>query len=200
MRTFEERKEEIFRRSEQRIVQRKKTVRRALLTCVPAMLCIAVLSVVVVHQGFGRLDNAAPESAMDANGALHDSVMESPECAVETITELTGVQLGDRPVCTDADLLSMLEQIMQPKYAQEDDKSIPHEPEASSGSESSYGGVFNEQLIDGDPYPLLLTYSDGTALRFTLRGNQLTRADGNAQYQLTDEQAAALYALLEDTQ
>lgn len=200
MRTFEERKEEIFRRSEQRIVQRKKTVRRALLTCVPAMLCIAVLSVVVVHQGFGRLDNAAPESAADVNGAFRGSVMESPECAVETIVELTGVQLGDRPVCTDADLLNMLDQLMQPTYAQEDDKSIPHAPEASSGSESSFGGVFNEQPIDGDPYPLLLTYSDGTALRFTLRGNQLTQADGNIQYQLTDKQAAALYALLEDTQ
>lgn len=196
MRTFEERKEEIFRRSEQRIVQRKKTVRRVLLTCVPAVLCVAVLSVVMVRQGFGRLDNAAPESAMDANGALHDSVMESPECAVETIAELTGVQLGDRPVCTDAELLNMLEQLMQPEYAQED---IPRVPEAPLGSESSYGGVFDEQLIDGDPYPLLLTYSDGTALRFTLRGNQLTRADGNAQYQLNDEQAAALYALLEDT-
>ena len=44
MRSFEERKEEIFSRSRARIAQRKKTVRRVLVTCVPLVLCSMIMA------------------------------------------------------------------------------------------------------------------------------------------------------------
>lgn len=51
MKTFEERRAEIFRRGEQRIKERKTTRRRILLACVPLIVCASVL----IARPFGDL-------------------------------------------------------------------------------------------------------------------------------------------------
>ena len=48
MRNFEERKAEIFRRSEERINERRKNRRRIVACCVPLCLCIAVLTAIYI--------------------------------------------------------------------------------------------------------------------------------------------------------
>lgn len=48
MRSFEERKAEVFRRSENRIKERRKARSRALAVCIPLCLIIAVWSVMVL--------------------------------------------------------------------------------------------------------------------------------------------------------
>lgn len=63
MRSFEERKEEIFRRSEKKIAHRKKTVRQVIATCVPLVLCLGTLSGIWLLRGPTKMDNAAPEAA-----------------------------------------------------------------------------------------------------------------------------------------
>ena len=47
MRSFEERKAEVFRRSENRIKERRKARSRALAVCIPLCLIITVWSVMV---------------------------------------------------------------------------------------------------------------------------------------------------------
>lgn len=63
MRSFEERKEEIFRRSEKKIAHRKKTVRQVIATCVPLVLCLGTLSGIWLLRGPTKMDNAAPGAA-----------------------------------------------------------------------------------------------------------------------------------------
>lgn len=192
MRTFEERKEEIMRRSQARIAQRKKTVRRVLLTYVPMVLCVAVLSVVVIEHGFGGLDSAAPESAMTPNCGVQDFVEEDQEVAPRPVS----VRISDGAVAytsTDPAVLQLLsEMTTEVKYG----AAIP---ESSSETEGNNGSqwVTGDDIIYGDPCPVTVNYPDGSQIWFTLRGNCLTREDGET-YMLTDAQAATLYALLED--
>lgn len=89
MRSFEERKEEIFRRSEKRIIQRKKNIKRVVLSCVPLMLCVTVVSGYLTLGGFGRFDNAAPESAgMEPNyGMIADSNEAICDCPEEYVVQ-----------------------------------------------------------------------------------------------------------------
>ena len=49
MRDFEERKAEIFRRSDERIKERKRNRRRILMTCVPIVLFAGILTLSFVH-------------------------------------------------------------------------------------------------------------------------------------------------------
>lgn len=67
MRSFEERKEEIFRRSEKKIAHRKKTVRQVIATCVPLVLCLGTLSGIWLLRGPTKMDNAAGDP--EANGS-----------------------------------------------------------------------------------------------------------------------------------
>lgn len=199
MRTFEERKEEIFRRSEQRIVQRKKTVRRALLTCVPAALCLTILSGYAMFRGPLKMENAAPESAMDPYWSLQDSEADSPECMPECPESALGVacmQVSNgttNTIYSDAELLQALDQILATP------ESIAAGLIPESGGKNNYGCPESAQIIEGEPYPLLLIYHDGTQVWYTLRGNRLTAEDGTT-YQLTAAQSSVLYARVKGEQ
>lgn len=193
MRTFEERKEEIMRRSQARITQRKKTVRRVLLTYVPMVLCIAALSVVVIEHGFGGLDSAAPESAMTPNYSMQDFVEEDQVTTPVPVS----VQISDGAVTytsVDPAVLQLFSEMTTGvKYG-------AGMPESSSETDGNYGSqwITGDNIIYDDPYPVAVYYPDGSQIWFTLRGNRLTREDGET-YMLSDAQATALYALLEDT-
>lgn len=60
MRNFEERKAEVFRRSEKRIKERKQRRNHILMTCIPLVLCLAIFGAFL----FPQLDDLkrAPES------------------------------------------------------------------------------------------------------------------------------------------
>ena len=49
MRNFEERKAEVFRRSENRIKERRRSVKRMLVFCIPLCLIVTVLSVTMLY-------------------------------------------------------------------------------------------------------------------------------------------------------
>lgn len=67
MRSFEERKAEIFRRSQEKIIKRRKTVYQVVLSCVPLVLCLGTLSGIWLLHGPMKMDNAA--GAPEANGS-----------------------------------------------------------------------------------------------------------------------------------
>lgn len=80
MRAMEEYKAEIFRRSEEKIIQRKKTRRRIAALCVPLCLCVGItlLAAGLGGQEKGDMMNMAqsPEAAVQLNGLDHTA--ESP--------------------------------------------------------------------------------------------------------------------------
>lgn len=197
MRTFEERKEEIFHRSQMRIAKRRKTVYRVILSCVPVVLCVSVVSGYLLLGGFG-MNSAAPEANMSPNYSMQDSVEANQGMAMGPLS----VQIGngtDAKTCTDPVLLQL--------FMEEGDTVLgfyDRAPEMESAQEpdTKYGAAGSkcpsaEDIIDAEPYPIAVTYMDGTTVWFTLRGNRLTREDGET-YMITDEQAAALRAFLEE--
>ena len=74
MRSFEERKAEVFRRSENRIKERRKARSRALAVCIPLCLIITVWSVVVLPAMLpvnNKNSGATAERAEDISGAAY---------------------------------------------------------------------------------------------------------------------------------
>lgn len=69
MRNFEERKAEVFRRSENRIKERKRRRKHILMTCIPLVLCLTIAGALV----FPQMDDLkqAPESSNEnSTGAM----------------------------------------------------------------------------------------------------------------------------------
>ena len=204
MRNFEERKEEIFRRSQARIAQRKKTVRRVVLACVPVVLCVGLASGYLALGSFGRSDSAVNESMMESPnyGMMADSEIElngneicdcppeAPEMAPEIAESEVRLEIGNR-VYTDWTVVDTF-------LAMVDVQQVTPETTGTDGKTNNTGGVTGENIIQDDPYPVCLHYPDGSEVWFILRGNHLTWVDGNTQLQLTDDQVQWLYGLMEE--
>ena len=74
MRSFEERKAEVFRRSENRIKERRKARSRALAVCIPLCLIITVWSVMVLPAMLpvnNKKSGATDERAENTSGAAY---------------------------------------------------------------------------------------------------------------------------------
>lgn len=204
MKDFEQRKEEILRRGKQKIVQRKKTVRRVVMTCVPLMLCVCIAGGYLALGNFGQKSTSAPEDnmAMDSvarGDAIYDGAM-VPESA-PNVKPADGAPAVDPGMClelrregylfsyTEPEVVDMFLEILAGEHIDPVDIS-------GDGQKVDYG--FNpdpEQLITGEQYLLKLMYPDGTEVYFTLRGQRLTRQDGRT-YILNQEQASVLHKLL----
>ena len=73
MRNFEERKAEVFRRSENRIKERKRNRNRILALCIPLCLILTVWSVMILPAMLpAKMDNAAEEN-IEFNGSMNDT-------------------------------------------------------------------------------------------------------------------------------
>ena len=205
MRNFEERKEEIFRRSEERIARRKKNMKRIDVTCVPLVLCVSVASGYLLLGGFG-MNSASPEANMnpnygmiaDAQESICDGRVEAEGCVPES--NFSALAPGSLAIGSgalyygyaDPDAVDMfLGMLEAPEHVLEN---------AGDADNKTYGSgeVTGGKIIDDEPYNVVLTNPDGTQVWYTLRGNQLTRQDG-ATYTLTDEQVQWLVGLMEET-
>lgn len=180
MRSFEERKEEIFRRSQQRIAQRKKTVKRVVLTCVPLVLCVTALTGYFALAGFGKMDLAAPESAMEPNYSLQDreemveaDMAETPECAMPQLVAATWQQQDGEKTCTDP------QQLQQLLWDLED----------TADKENTYQGTSGQ----GEPIRITVIYDHGGQEQYTLTDSVLTGPAGS--WNLTQQQLQQLQQL-----
>lgn len=206
MRDFEQRKEEIFARGKEKIARRKKITKRVVMTCVPVCLCVCIAGGWLALGGFGMSDKAAPEANMamdsvaqgDANyGCIYNGAQvpmengkpaEAPEANAPAVISLELSRDGRSFHYTEPEIVDMFLKILEDQTvgsSQIDATDGDHTPELDPG-----------KLIEDKPYPVKLTYPDGEEVCFILRGQQLTRQDGQ-QYMLTDEQASILHKLLE---
>ncbi len=103
MRSLDECKAEIFRRSERKIKQRKKTRSRILAACIPLCLCIGIGAAGVLSGGFdAKSENmaAAPESAYMNGGSSwlgKDIIEDSAHTAAETTRPIGGIGEQEAP-------------------------------------------------------------------------------------------------------
>lgn len=201
MKSFEERTEEILARSSARIAQRKKNVRRAILTCVPIVLCVCLAGGYLATGGFFVSKDMAMENMemdSEANGSNLYYGAEAPECApvipdhYEAAITLT---LGrdyryfsyNQKYIVDA----FLEILEGESYGPVEEDRIRAEKFFSSFDPAK------DELLEEDEYIVTLIYPDNTNINFILHDDRLTRADG-VSYHLTQEQATLLHNMAED--
>lgn len=205
MKSFEERKEAILSRSAAKIAKGKKTRRCFVATCVPLVLCLTLVSGWVLAGGVG-LDGAAMESAVESDNMMPESAvdpqlhygmdnspLESPASSGRVIVAVKLISNGRVQVSTSQVLFQALEKA----FAQRVPASEPGGNVTANGSEDAKTG-FEGDPIEGDPYVLTVVYQDGSEVRYTLRGTQLTSADGKATYILAEEAAQQLQQLQEE--
>lgn len=223
MRSFEERKEEIFRRSEKRIAQRKKNIKRVVATCVPLVLCVTALTGYLTLGG-GMEKASAPEA--NWQGAMMDSVangsdifygasaddMElgfngspAPESAPG---EYNGAQVPESMETSGAGYRLELyrngktysykePEILKLFYSALDVKLGASEDEVVSSGQAIYGfDPQKDQLQDG-AYAVALVNANGGTIWYELKDKQLTRLADGQIYTLTNEQATILHKLME---
>lgn len=211
MRTFDERKEEIFRRSEERIARRKKNMKRIVVTCVPLVLCVTVLTGFLTLGGYGK-DESAPEAPWQ--GAVMDSVangsgihygawvpesapgeFDSAETPEMTVQDGDGFALelyreSETYSYQDQEILSMFQSILK----------MPLGAEISGSSEAweeTNYEASKDALIKGGTYAVALVSANGEKVWYSLQDTRLTRLADGQIYTLTQEQATILHKLLE---
>lgn len=198
MRDFEQRKEEIFARSKEKIARRKRNTKRILLTCIPLMLCVCLAGGYMAMGGLFATKDMAMENMSAGDIYYGADVPESPEMApMENIPLQSNMRLelyrqGYSFSYNEQDVLDMFLNILEGEMLPPPGGSAPAE-----GDPIEYYFRFEpEKMIGDDRHLVKLTYPDGEIIYFTLEDNWLTRQDNQA-YILTNEQASILYKLME---
>ena len=223
MRSFEERKEEIFRRSEQKIAQRKKNIKRVVATCVPLVLCVSALTGYLTLGG--SMEKASAPEAPWQGGAMMDSVANGSDMFYDAEGDLqfgfNGAQVPEsapgeqngasvRPdhyeevikLCVGRDYryFSYHQEYIVDAFLEilEGESYGPVEEDRIRSEKyfSSFDPA-KDELLEDDEYIVTLVYPGHTIVNFILRGDRLTRADG-VSYHLTQEQATLLHNMAED--
>lgn len=195
MKSFEERTEAILSRSQAKIAKRKKIRRWVSATCVPLVLAVCVCGWWMGAGGI-KADSAAEsngmmqEIAMDSelNYGMEHSELESPASSGRVILAVKLVSNGRVQISTSRVLLQALEELFS--------QPAPDNGTEDLDSDQNFGMVGDP--IEDDPYVLTVVYQDGDQAQYTLRGTQLTSADGKETYILSEEAALQLQQLKEE--
>ena len=196
MRNFEERKAEVFRRSEKRIKERKQRRNHILMACIPLVLCITIL-------GAFLRPNVTPDGALDP-GETSPVVngMGSPIQAPSMICPIADITVsGDgfsRSFSKAEDRLLISELLYA--YAAEATESDGNDNEASPGD----GAVYEEHTEDmsgisnfeNAAYTITTVTYEGVKTEYQFVGKTLTNLTINQTYKLTQTQANELRNLL----
>lgn len=191
MRNFEERMEEIQRRSEKIIKQRKKRRLCMATACVPAVLCAAFL-----------LHRMLPGDAMEPdfyNGAVMESYTDMSQSAA--YVEVSGS--GMRKNLTEPETVNQIIQLMSPAIPE---TNVLEDSESFDLLEAET--VYKEDLMDDSKdystssavvYIITVCQPDGETVSYSLVGNQLECDSGEVRI-LTSQELQELQMLLEITQ
>lgn len=200
MKSFEERTEAIISRSQAKIAKRKRIRRWVSATCVPLALAVCVFGWWMGAGGI-RADSAPEangmmqEIAMDAelNYGMENSMLESPASSGRVIVAVKLVSNGRVQVSTSQVLFQALEKAFS--------QSIPANESSENPADSEKEGpIYNfvGDPIEDECYVLTVVYQNGDQAQYTLRGTQLTSADGKETYILSEEAALQLQQLKEE--
>ena len=194
MRNFEERKAEIFRRSENRIKERKRNRSCVLMVCIPLCLLITVCSVAFLPEiGNKGMNNAAGENAPMYTG-------KNIVCAVqiESVSADTKHQYYDQQHYLLAEDMGQLYYSME-STLQGERGNEQHKQQDELTDENT---EMKEDLILGGGgllpcYKITFTMEDGTKVCYTLDGDTLTKGFGDQSITLTQDQCTQLLEEIE---
>lgn len=205
MRNFEERKAEIFRRSEERIKERERIRRATIVSCASLAVCVTVFSAALLpgmptKKEAAQLDGNAAEigdvadiGTHGTSNAAESELTGSAEQSLVCIYKLAEISSADDETMSyrrieDAD------DIVQIWFLLSEDtdlfSSVTPKPDMSDQASHK-----DETRSDEISYTITLTTHDGETEVYTLVGNTLTDGNGNTAV-LGDEQLDALTAAL----
>ncbi len=183
MRSFDERRAEIFRRgAEQR--RRSRNLRRLAACGVPLLLCLAVYAAT-------SLPHTEPEIVPPLKSDDSPSSSERTDFYVAAdIQSLDGGE-DDRRTIEDPATLEALRRALDALGGQPT-TGTTNEPLDNLGSEDDK----KDQSVRAHGYTLTLTAPDGEKIVYTLVGHQLTEEASQRAYTLTDAQLAEWQRML----
>ena len=171
MRSFEQRIAEIDRRSNE-LLQKRKKVRKQLLTaCVPVVLC-AGLCFLLIPPSTVPQDSISPPAATDS---LHGHKSHS-SLIINTLPKIEISCNGKSHICSDPAVIQNINALL-----------ISYTTDSERGTTGT-GSTHNQSTL----YTITLTQSDGTVSRYRLENTNLTEEVSNQVYYLTQVQAEDL--------
>ncbi len=192
MRNFEERKAEVFRRSENRIKERKRNRNRLLAICIPLCLILTVWSVTILPAMLpAGIDNAEQENAFD--GVLGNTE------SFESVVIMGSNKLGSQTeTITDSDRVTAIHCAILDLY------NAVNAGTSVEDSDTQKGELKDEDLATGNSsakveYTICFTTVDGSEIRFVLNNNELRNENNDNRIQLSQEQLKEFLEFLELT-
>lgn len=182
---------EVFRRSEERIKERRKKHRRILAVCIPFCLMTTVCFTAIIPQMMTKNNDVQTDCA--GTSPNDGSIAYGTACDFVLI-DIKGAGANEKyqsSITDTAEISSALEQI---------NEILPYN--AYSGAEKSADGNVTEGVPKSEPtgYIITLTADDGTTRIFTLRDNCLYDAKMRVEITLSDKQTADLKSSLKLTE
>jgi len=204
MRNFEERKVEVFCRSENRIKERKRNCNRILALCIPLYLMLTIWSVTILTAMLPvRSDNAENESISNISDEDTDCASNPGLVHSFILVDVkgTGTQSQHHSAISDAPgVNAVFEQIYMIL--------IPHESHNDIVAEFSDGAIGVPESDGSDElkaftnntkassYVITMTTANGVKRTFALTDNKLYDGEFNLEINLTDEQTSGLKSAL----
>ena len=194
MRNFEQRKAEIFRRSEQRIKKRK--ARNKVIACTMSLLiCIAAASVLLLPS----LSRQAQEDP--ANSFLYDSTDQSDDISSSSsasldldasLAQVESISGVFHRSFTEADEIQAVSQVL----ADIANSSVLSSDKSTNDLDDSYKSENFDCSFSPEGYKITLTYPNGAQKVYTLCDNILIYENTGESYYLSDDLLSALETAL----
>ena len=195
MRNFEERKAEVFRRSEKRIKERKARRNHILMACIPLVLCITIL-------GAFLRPNVTPDGAAEPGDTrpvvdgMGSDGFTSLSCPIAKITVSgNNFSISHTEV---ADLLLISDQLYSygtraPSSNGTTDNVVDEDDVPKDNGEDVSGSIMDSANA---AYTITMVTHEGVKTEYQLVGKNLTNLTTNQTYKLTQTQANELRTLL----
>ena len=207
MRNFEERKAEVFRRSENRIKERKRNRKRILAFCIPLCLIVTVWSIMILPaiMPANKSDNNAGEG-MDIMGSVDGTA--AAYVRVEVMS--TGTATQSAILKDDADEVAQIYYTVQSSFVSsgEGNKESANdkaEDDALTEENKDYSQSGTTNLSSG--FRIIFTTENGAQTIYSLSGDKLINETTKQETILAEDQRSNLLNMLgltitweEDTQ
>lgn len=199
MRDFDERKAEIFRRSEKRIAQRKRR-RRVIISCIPLVICAITLSFVHVPKLLPAKGN---EDKYIVNENAYSTPPETQESKSYSSVKIQR-KIQDDDYCKVIEEPESVEKIVYAieKYnvKEENTTSVDEGVDCTAAGDNS---AVNDQLPEEDVkeagYRITVTSSDGSEMVYTIIGDCLSDLTSGRNVFLSESQLSEISSLLADS-